>query len=74
MNASVNHLLKEALALTPEERSALIVALLDSVYGEDEAEAAKVWVEEIERRREELRTDAAQVVTWAVARARLSAL
>lgn len=74
MNARVDHLLDEALTLTPDERSALIVALLDSLGSEDEAEVAKAWAEEIERRREELRTGAAQVVTWADARARLSGL
>jgi putative addiction module component (TIGR02574 family) len=74
MNARVDHLLDEALALTPDERSALIVALLDSLGSEDEPEVAKAWAAEIERRREELRTGAAQVVTWADARARLRAL
>ena len=74
MNARVDHLLDEALALTPDERSALVVALLDSLSTEDEAEVAKAWSEEIRRRRNELRSGAAQVVSWADARARLSAL
>ena len=37
MNARVDHLLDEALALWPDERSALVVALLDSLDGEDKS-------------------------------------
>ena len=74
MRARVGDLLSEALALTPDERSALVVALLDSLSTEDEAEVAKAWSEEILRRRQELRSGAAQVVSGADARARLSAL
>lgn len=74
MNARVDHLIDEALTLTPDERSALVVALLDSLESEAEAEVAKAWSQEIRRRRDELRSGAAQVVSWAEARARLSAL
>lgn len=74
MNVRIDHLLDEALALAPDERSALVVALLDSLDGEDEATVTKVWAEEIRRRKAELRTGAAHAVPWVEARARLSAL
>ena len=74
MNARVDHLLDEALALEPDERSALAVALLDSVDGEDEAAVAKAWGDEIRRRKGELRSDEAVAVPWAQVRARLTAL
>ena len=74
MNARVDHLLDEALALEPDERSALVVALLDSLDGEDEATVTKAWADEIRRRKDELRSGAASAVPWAEARARLTAL
>ena len=74
MNARIDHLLDAALALAPAERSALVVALLDSLDGEDEATVSKAWAEEIRRRKAELLSGAAQPVPWAEARARLSAL
>jgi putative addiction module component (TIGR02574 family) len=74
MNARVDHLLDEALALAPDERSALVVALLDSLDGDDEATVTKAWAEEIRHRKEELRSGAASPAPWAEARARLTGL
>jgi putative addiction module component (TIGR02574 family) len=74
MNARIDHLLDEALALEPDERSALVVALLDSLGGEDEATVTKAWADEIRQRKGELRSGAATAVPWAEARARLTAL
>ncbi len=74
MNARVDHLIDEALALAPDERSAIVVALLDSLDGDDEATVARAWAEEIERRRHELRSGAAQSVPWDEAHARLKGL
>ena len=74
MNARIDHLLDEALALEPDERSALVVALLDSLDGEDETTTTKAWAEEIRRRRDELRSGAATAVPWEEARARLNTL
>jgi putative addiction module component (TIGR02574 family) len=74
MNARVDHLLAEALALEPDERSALVIALLDSLDGEDEATVSGAWAAEIRRRKAELRSGAVQAVPWPEARARLSAL
>lgn len=74
MNARVDHLIDEALALAPDERSALVVALLDSLDGEDESTIADAWADEIRRRKADLRSGAAQAVPWAEAKARLSTL
>lgn len=74
MNARVDQLLNEVLALSPEERSALVVALLDSLNGEDEGAVTKAWADEIRRRRADLRSGVASTVTWKEARARLTAL
>ena len=74
MNARVDHLIDEALALAPDERSALVVALLDSLDGEDESTIAEAWADEIWRRKADLRSGAAQAVPWAEAKARLSTL
>ena len=74
MNARVDHLIDEALALAPDERSALVVALLDSLDGDDEASVAKAWAEEIELRKRELRSGAAKPVPWQEAQARIKGL
>ena len=73
MNARVDHLIDEALALPPEERSAVALALLDSL-GEDEAGVSRAWADEVQRRREELRSGAVRAVPWDEAKARLSTL
>lgn len=74
MNARVDHLIDEALALAPDERSAVALALLDSLEGEDESVVAGAWAEEIRRRKDALRSGAAIPVSWAEARARINAL
>ena len=74
MNARVDHLIDEALQLAPDERSAMVVALLDSLDGDDAASAAKAWADEIRRRKADLRSGAATASPWSEARTRLSAL
>ena len=74
MNTRVDHLIDEALALAPAERSAVVLALLDSLDGEDESAVGKAWADEIRKRKSDLRSGAVQAVPWADARARLSAL
>jgi len=74
MNARVDHLIDEALALAPEERSAVVLALLDSLDGEDDKTVSQAWAEEICRRKSELRSGAQRAAPWAEARARLKAL
>lgn len=74
MNANIVHLIDEALALAPDERSAVVLALLDSLDGEDEASVARAWADEIRQRKAALRSGSMKAVPWAEARARLSAL
>ena len=74
MNARVDHIIDEALALAPEERSAVVLTLLDSLDGVDEASVSMAWADEIRARKAELRSGAAQAVPWSEARARLQDL
>ena len=74
MNARVSHLIEEVLALAPDERSAVALALLDSLDGEDESTVAKAWADEIRSRKDTLRSGASKAVPWSEARARISAL
>jgi len=74
MNARVDHLLDEVLGLPAEERSALAVALLDSLETADEAKLSDMWRVEVNRRRSELRAGRVQVAPWAEVRQRLSSL
>lgn len=74
MNAHLDHLIDEALALAPDERSAVVLALLDSLEGEDEASVARAWADEIRQRKADLRSGATKAVPWSEARARLSVL
>ena len=74
MNARVDHLLDEVLGLPAEERSALAVALLESLETADEATVSELWRAEINRRRAELRAGRVRAVPWAEVRQRLSSL
>jgi len=74
MNARVDHLLHEALELPANERSALVVALLDSLEGSSDPSISEAWREEVRGRRQALRDGSAKAVPWSEAKARLSAL
>jgi len=74
MNARVDHLLDEVLGLPAEERSALAVALLDSLEPADDPSASELWRAEVKRRRLELRTGLVTPAPWAEVRQRLSSL
>jgi putative addiction module component (TIGR02574 family) len=71
MNARVDHLLDEALGLPADERSALVVALLDSLEGADDATVSEAWRAEVKRRRAQLLAGQVRAVPWADAKARL---
>ncbi|WP_366145209.1 addiction module protein [Accumulibacter sp.] len=73
MNAHVDHILDEALGLPPDERSALTVALLDSLEGSDDSSITEAWRQEIRARQAALRAGTVAAASWAEARARLSA-
>ncbi len=74
MNTHLDHVIEEALALIPQERSALLLALVDSLEGDDESVVSKAWATEIAQRKADLRSGVAVAVPWAEARARLIAL
>jgi len=74
MNAHVDHILDEALGLPPDQRSALTVALLDSLEGSDDSSITEAWRQEIRARQAALRAGTVSAVSWTEARARLSAL
>ena len=69
MNARIDHLIDEALALEPNERSAIAVTLLDSLDGEDSAAVARAWADEIRQRKQDLGSGAVQAVPSADPRA-----
>ena len=74
MNARVDHVLDEVLALPAEERSAVAAALFDSLEGADSDTISNAWKAEIKRRRDELRSGAVRAVPWAEAKQRLNSL
>ena len=74
MNARIDHLLDEALSLPTDDRSALVVALIDSLEGSDDASVSDAWRREIRRRRAGLRDGTLVPVAWAEAKERLTAL
>ncbi|MBL8527644.1 MAG: addiction module protein [Burkholderiales bacterium] len=74
MNARVDQLLADALDLPEDERSALVVALLDSLEGSTDAAISEAWRKELRLRKQALREGTLKAVPWAEARARLSAL
>ncbi|MBL8338575.1 MAG: addiction module protein [Rhodoferax sp.] len=74
MKARVDHLLDEVLGLPAEERSALAVALLDSLETPDAAKLSDLWRVEVNRRRSELRAGRVQAAPWEEVRQRLGSL
>ena len=74
MNARVDHLLDEVLGLPVEERSALAVALLDSLEDTNDASVSELWRAEVKRRRDELRAGLVRPAPWTEVRQRLASL
>lgn len=74
MNARIDHLLDEALELPTEERSALVVALLDSLDANPDDSSSEAWREEVRKRRKELRAGTVRAVPWADVKVRLNSL
>ena len=71
MTEKVADLLKQALALPPEARSALASSLLASLEDDTVDESAELeWEREIARRVEELRAGTVTTVPWAEVRRR----
>ena len=63
MSPEIADLLKRALALSVDERTALANTLLDSLEGADES-VQEAWDKEVARRMEELKAGKAVTVPW----------
>ena len=74
MNARVDHILDEALALPDDERSAVVVALLDSLENANPDAVSEAWRAEVKRRRDELRAGNVRAVPWAEVKKRFRSL
>ena len=74
MNARVDHVLDEILAMPAEERSAVAAALLDSLEDADSATISDAWRAEVKRRRDELRSGAVRATPWSEVKQRLGSL
>jgi putative addiction module component (TIGR02574 family) len=74
MNARINLLIDEALTLKHDERSALVVALLDSLEVEKQPDIADAWASEIAQRKKELADGTTKAIDWEQAKAKLLAL
>ena len=68
MNADLSRLLKDALRLPPEARSALAGHLLDSLDSKIDPDIEEAWDAEITRREHELDSGKVKSMSWAEAR------
>ena len=66
-------ILKEALALSHEERAALAAALLDGLDADTDEDAEAAWATEVNRRVAELESGAVKTISWAEVRRRRAA-
>jgi len=73
MSPEVSDLLKRALALPVDERTALANTLLDSLEAADESVQA-AWDEEVARRMQDLEAGQAVTVPWEELHQELSAM
>lgn len=71
MERHAAELLRDALALPPAARAALIDSLIESLDQTVEEASEEAWRLEIERRLEEIDSGAVQLVSWRDARQRL---
>nr|WP_315239635.1 addiction module protein [uncultured Albidiferax sp.] len=64
MNALVDHVLLEALALSPDERSLVALSLLDSLEGDGSSSdtVTASWVAEARRRNDDITAGRAQAL------------
>ena len=64
MSERGNSVLDEALKLPEAERARLAAELLASLDGEADDGVEAAWAAEVSRRKEQVRTGAAQMVPW----------
>ena len=65
---SSDDLLPAALALSVKERAKLARDLLESLHDADDGDVGAAWVEEIDRRAQQVEDGTAELVEWDVAR------
>jgi putative addiction module component (TIGR02574 family) len=71
MERHAAELLRDALALAPEARAALIDSLIDSLDQTVEEGAEEAWRQEIEFRLQQIDAGAVELISWRSARQRL---
>jgi putative addiction module component (TIGR02574 family) len=71
MERDATEVLREALALSPEVRAALIDSLIGSLDQEADAAAEESWREEINRRLHQIDSRAVDLIPWEEAHRRL---
>jgi putative addiction module component (TIGR02574 family) len=74
MNTRIEQILNDALGLSVDERSALTIALIDSLEGSDDSAITDAWRIELKARQAALRNGLVEPHSWADAKARISAL
>ena len=72
MTHESREILQKALALSEEERTALIRSLIESLEGAPEEGVEQAWEDEIKRRIENLGSGRAKTVSWEEVRQRIS--
>jgi putative addiction module component (TIGR02574 family) len=65
---SSDDILPAALALTVKERAKLARDLLESLHEVDEGDVEGAWIDEIDRRAQEVENGTAKLVDWDAAR------
>ena len=65
---SSDDLLPAALALSARERAKLARDLLESLHDDDDGDVEAAWVQEIDRRAQQVEDGTAELIEWGVAR------
>lgn len=73
MTQQARELLQKALALSTEERMALVRVLIESFDGVTEEDVERSWEEEISRRISDLDSGKARTVPWEEVQKRIAA-
>ncbi len=71
MERHAAELLRDALALTPEARAALIDSLIESLDPTIDEGAEEAWRREIELRLQQIDSGAVELISWRAARQHL---
>ena len=72
MTNSRDDIFQQALALAPSDRADLVGLLIDSLDDNVEQGVEAAWMEEINRRAQELESGASRSISWELARERLA--